>query len=214
MAVAVLGLGRFGSQLVHELSDTGIEVLAVDKDGERVNDLAEVAFLAAEGDVADFEFLRSLALTEYQTVVVAIGTAIAANVLVTLTLKKRLALPHVVAKASTNDHAVALELAGADIVISPEQEAAIRLAHTLGSKHVGDYLSLGPSYGVAKIDAPENLLGHPISHIDLLERFKVFLLARIRGDSVSFNPNLDEKVEVGDQWLIAGRDDDLRRLEI
>ncbi len=214
MAVAVLGLGRFGTQLVQELSDTGIEVLAVDRDRERVNDLAEIAFLAAEGDVNDFEFIQSLALNEYDTVVVAIGSNIAASVLLTLTLKRRLSLPHVVAKASTHDHAVALELAGADIVVSPEQEAAIRLAHTLGSKHVGDYLSLGPSYGVAKIPVPDRLVGRPISHIDLLEKYRVFLLARIRGDSVSFNPNLDELIERNDQWLIAGRDEHLRRLEL
>lgn len=214
MAVAVLGLGRFGSQLVHELSASGIEVLAVDKDGDRVNDVVDLAFLAAEGDVVDFEFIQSLALADYSTVVVAIGSEVAASVLLTLTLKRRLNLPHVVSKASTTDHAVALELAGADIVISPEHEAAVRLAHTLGSKHVGDYLSLGPSYGVAKVDAPKSLVGWPIGDVDLVEKYKVFLLARIRGDSVTFNPATDERVGPGDHWLIAGRDEDLRKLDM
>jgi len=214
VAVAVLGLGRFGSRLVQELSHTGIDVLAVDRDSERVNEIADIAFLAAEGDVSDFEFIQSLSLNDYESVVVAIGSNIAASVLVTLTLKRRLSLPYVVAKASTHDHAVALELAGADIVISPEQEAAVRLAHTLGSRHVGDYLSLGPSYGVAKIRVPDRLVGRPLSALDLLDKYRVFLLARIRGDSVSFNPNVDELVQPGDEWLIAGRDEQLRRMEL
>lgn len=214
MSVAILGLGRFGSTLAEELAGIGVEVLAVDHDSERVNALADVVFLAAEGDVADFEFLESLALHDYQTVVVAIGAEAATSVLVTLTLKKRLSLPHVVAKASTTDHAVALELAGADIVISPEQEAAIRLAHTLGSRYVGDYLSLGPAYGVATIQAPDEAVGRSIGNLDLLGRFEVFLLARIRGDSVSFNPPMDEVVETGDRWLLAGRDDALRRIDL
>lgn len=214
MAVAVLGLGRFGTRLVQELTNTGVEVLAVDRDPARVNDVAEVAFLAAEGDIVDFEFVQSLALNEYRTVVVAIGSDIAASVHLTLTLKRRLSLPHVVAKASTTDHAVALELAGADIVVSPEQEAAVRLAHTLGSRHVGDYLSLGPDYGVANVDAPEILRGRPVSEAKLLDKFHVVLLARIRGNSVHFNPDQSELVQPGDRWLIAGRDEHLRRLDV
>src|SRR5688500_9324648 len=147
MKVAILGLGRFGTQLVEELVSMGTEVLAIDVDEARVSEVAETALLAAQGDLADYEFLESLALKDYDTVVVAVGSEVATSVLVALTLKQRLKLPHVVAKASTNDHAVALELAGADIIVRPEQDAAIRLAHTLGSRHVGDYLSIGPEYG-------------------------------------------------------------------
>ena len=213
MAVAVLGLGRFGTKLVEELSDAGIDVLAVDIDADRVNDVAETAALAAEGDITDWEFVSSLSLRDYQTVVVAIGAEMAASVLLTLILKKRLELRHVVAKASTKDHAVALELAGADIVVAPEQEAAVRLAHTLGSRHVGDYLSLGPNYGVARIDVPQAVVGRTIGSLNLLDDHKVFLLARIRGDSVSFNPNLDEVILKSDDWLIAGRDEHLRKLD-
>lgn len=212
MKVAILGLGRFGSQLVEELVGMGVEVLAVDADGARVNALAETATLAAAGDLTDFEFLNSLALETYDTVAVAIGSDVATSVLLTLTLKRRLELAHVVAKASTNDHAEALRLTGADIVVNPEQEAAIRLAHTLGpSSHLGEYLSLGPTFGCAKLEAPESAYGKHIGTLDAFTRHNVVLLALVREDVVTFRPDREVEVEPGDVWLIAGDDEQLRK---
>lgn len=212
MKVAILGLGRFGSQLVEELVGMGVEVLAVDADNARVNQLAETATLAAAGDLTDFEFLSSLGLETYDTVAVAIGSDVATSVLLTLTLKRRLELAHVVAKASTKDHAEALRLTGADIVVNPEQEAAIRLAHTLGpSSHLGEYLSLGPTFGCAKLEAPESAYGKPIGTLDAFTRHHVVLLALVREDVVTFRPDREVEVEPGDVWLIAGDDEQLRK---
>ncbi|GIW12584.1 MAG: hypothetical protein KatS3mg062_0023 [Tepidiforma sp.] len=212
MNVAILGLGRFGSQLAAELVAVGVEVLAVDRQDARVNELAETATLAAAGDLNDFEFLQSLALHDYDAVVVAIGSDVATSVLLTLTLKKRLELRYVVAKASTNDHAQALRLAGADLVIAPEQEAAIRLAHTLGpSSHLQEYLSLGPTYGVAKLEAPITAVGRTIGSLETFTRHNVVLLAMVRNDLVTFRPDRDVVVEEGDIWLIAGEDEQLRK---
>jgi trk system potassium uptake protein TrkA len=215
MNVAILGLGRFGTELAQELTRIGVDVLAVDHDRERADELAEAVALAADGDVTDLDFLRTIALPSYDSVVVAIGSQVATSVLVTLTLKRRLFIRHVVAKASTRDHAKALELAGADVIISPEQEAATQLAHTLGSRHVGEYLSLGGTYGVTKIRAPIAAQGKRLGDVrGLQEGNRVVLLARLRGDNVTFNPSLDERVEAGDSWLVAGLDEALRRIEL
>ena len=213
MQVAILGLGRFGTQLARELVNLGVDVLAVDRDADRVNELVEKVLLGAEGNVTDVEFLESLSLHTYDTVVVAIGSDIATSVLVTLTVKQRLRLPHVVAKSSTEEHSRALELAGADVVINPEREAAIRLAHTLGSRQVADYMPLSGDYGIARVRAPYSATGAKIGDLDITNKYKVFLLARIRGDSVSFNPDLDEVVRTGDSWIVAGHDRDILRLQ-
>ncbi|MCC7364314.1 MAG: TrkA family potassium uptake protein [Dehalococcoidia bacterium] len=212
MKVAILGLGRFGSRLVEELVGMGVEVLAIDVDARRVNELAEVATFAAAGNVADFEFLSSFDLESYDTVAVAIGSEVALSVLITLTLKRRMTLRHVVAKASTVDHAEALRLAGADIVVNPEQEAAIRLAHTLGpSSHLGEYLSLGPTFGAAKLEAPPEAIGKTVGSLPALRRNNVVLLALVRDNTVTFRPDGDTVVESGDMWLLAGEDEELQR---
>jgi len=215
MKVAILGLGRFGSQLVQELVGMGVEVLAVDSHAKLVNEVADVATLAAEGNATDIEFLTSLGLEGYDAVCVAIGSEIATSVLVTLTLKRRFGLRHVVAKASTKDHAEALRLAGADLVVSPEQEAAVGLAHTLGpSSHLNEYLSLGPTFGVAKLNAPESAVGREIGSIDAFTKHNVLLLAMVRGEVVTFRPDRDVVAQDGDLWLVAGEDEQLRKAGI
>ncbi len=213
MNVAILGLGRFGAQLVRELAALGVDVLGVDRDGARVNEIVETATLAAEGNVEEVEFLESLSLRNYDSVVVAIGSNIATSVLVTLTLKQRLRLSHVVAKASADEHQRALELAGADTLVNPERESAQRLAHTLGSSEIADYMALGGAQGIARVRAPYSATGQAIGDIDIAARYNVFLLARLRDDSVTFNPNLDETVQAGDFWIVAGRDNHLRDLQ-
>ncbi len=212
MNVAILGLGRFGSQLAAEFVSSGVDVLAVDSDPDRVNEISQSVLLAAEGDVTDVDFLESISLHNYDTVVVAIGSDVATSVLVTLTVKLRLRLNHVVAKSSSAEHTRALELAGADVVINPEREAAVRLAHTLGSREISDYMSLSADYGIARVSAPHTADGIRIDDLNITDEYKVFLLARIRGDSVSFNPDLDEVVRAGDSWIIAGHDPDIRTL--
>ena len=133
MDIAILGLGRFGSQLAYELNNIGADVLVVDNNSQRVNALVEISMLAAEGDITEMEFLDSLSLQNYDSVVVAIGSNIATSTLIALTLKRRLQLPHVIAKSSSPDHTRALELAGVDTIVNPESESAQRLAHTLGA---------------------------------------------------------------------------------
>ena len=81
MDIAILGLGRFGSQLAHELNNIGVDVLVVDNDPHRVNALVETSMLAAEGDITEMEFLESLSLQNYDSVVVAIGSNIATSTL-------------------------------------------------------------------------------------------------------------------------------------
>jgi trk system potassium uptake protein TrkA len=212
MDVAILGLGRFGTALAHELVSIGVHVLAVDRNPENVNAVANDVFLAAEGNVTSVEFLESLGLQRYDAVVVAIGSDVATSVLVTLTLKQRLRHRLVVAKAQDLDHARALELAGADVVVNPEYEAAVRLAHTLGTRAVSDYMSISGDYGIARVRAPVNAVGRRIDDLDVLKKFRVILVARIRGDQASFNPNLEEVVEQGDVWIVAGEDRAIRAL--
>ncbi|MFL2636470.1 MAG: potassium channel family protein [Tepidiformaceae bacterium] len=213
MDIAILGLGRFGSQLAYELNNIGVDVLVVDNDPQRVNALVETSMLAAEGDITEMEFLESLSLQNYDSVVVAIGSNIATSTLIALTLKRRLQLPHVIAKSSSPDHTRALELAGVDTIVNPESESAQRLAHTLGAREISDYMSIGPDYGIARVTAPFSAVGSKIGDIDMAKRYDVFLIGRLRNEQITFNPPFEEIVEVGDLWIVSGKDQFLRDLQ-
>ncbi|HJP40702.1 MAG TPA: TrkA family potassium uptake protein [Dehalococcoidia bacterium] len=213
MNAAVLGLGRFGTQIARELMRLGVDVLAVDQNPALVNDLAEEVLFAAEGNLTDVEFLESLALGDYDYVIVAIGSDVATSVLITLTLKQRMHLRHVAAKTGSDDHTRALELAGADVIVNPEKESAVRLAHTLGSRSVSDYMSVQADYGIAKVKAPTGAHNIRIGDIDVQDRFKVFFVARVRDGSITFNPELNDVVQSNDLWIVAGRDEDIAHLQ-
>ncbi len=212
MHVAIFGLGRFGTQLARELVRIGTTVLAVDSNPENVRAIVDEVSLAAQGDATDVEFLRTLGLDSFDSVVVAIGNDVGASVLATLTLKRQLFHRHVLAKARDEQHRRSLELAGADVALNPEQEAATRLAHTLGSVGVDDYMSLDGASGIAKIKAPVAAQGRSLNEFDLIGSFKLFLIARIRESKVTMNPDLSDRVMSGDTWIVAGNDKDMQKL--
>lgn len=212
MHVAIFGLGRFGTQLARELVRIGTTVLAVDMNADNVRQIVDEVSLAAQGDVTDVDFLRTLGLDSFDSVVIAIGNDVGASVLGTLTLKRQLFHRHVLAKARDEQHRRSLELAGADVALNPEQEAATRLAHTLGSVGVDDYMSLDGASGIAKIKAPVAAQGRSLSDFDLIGGFKLFLIARIRENKVTMNPDLSDRVISGDTWIVAGNDKDMQKL--
>lgn len=212
MNVAIFGLGRFGTQLCHELIRIGTRVLAVDKAAEQVEPVVDLVTLAADGDATQLDFLRSLDLHTYDSLVVAVGSDVATSVLMTLTMKRQLGHRHVVAKARDVSHARSLELAGADVVVNPEQEAANRLAHTLGSVGVDDYMSLDQTSGIARVAAPTSAIGRGAADFEPIGSFKVYLIARIRAGHVTLNPDPEELVLAGDTWVVAGNDQQIQRL--
>src|SRR5512138_2724415 len=128
--VAVLGLGRFGSSVARTLMQSGCEVLAVDGDAERVKALVDEVTEAVQVDVLDDAALKSLGLRNFEAVVVAIGQEVKASILVTVMLKE-MGVPKIVAKAQDDLHGKVLQKVGADVVVYPERDMGIRLAHTL-----------------------------------------------------------------------------------
>jgi len=87
------------------------------------------------------------------------------------------------------------------------------MADFLRSSDITDYMSLGGAQGIARVRAPYSATGHAIGDLDIAGRYNVFLLARLRDTSVTFNPDLEETVQQGDFWIVAGRDDHLRDLQ-
>ena len=208
--VTVIGLGRFGTSVARTLSELGYEVLAIDMDQRTTQAASEYVTLAAQGDGTDQELLEQLNVPESDVVVVAQGENLEASVLSTLLLKK-LKVPWVVSKAKTALHGELLKKVGADRVVFPEMDAGIRLAHSLGVRHITDYITLSNSAGVAKIEAPANLVGHSIESLikDMEGRLNVLLIKR--GSQLITVPHFQEAIRAHDELVIVGADTDIAR---
>lgn len=208
--VTVIGLGRFGSTVAKTLSEQGYEVLAIDRKESTVQEASEYVTLAASGDGTDPDLLDQLNVAESDVVVVAQDENLEASVLSTLLVKK-LKVPWVVSKAKSNLHAELLKKVGADRVVLPEMDAAIRLSHSLGVRHITDYITLSNTAGVAKIEAPANLVGYSIESLmkDIQGKLNVLLIKR--GNELITVPHLQESIRAHDELLLVGADTDIER---
>lgn len=138
---AVIGLGRFGSSLSQELTQLGHEVLGIDRDEEKVDEMSDKLTHTVVADATDEEVLRSLGVRNFDCAVVAIGDNIQASIMAAILLKE-LGVKTVVAKALTDQHAKVLEKIGVDRIIFPERDMGVRVAHQLVSPNLLDYIEL------------------------------------------------------------------------
>jgi trk system potassium uptake protein len=208
--VAVIGLGRFGGSLARTLTELGYEVTAIDLDAQIVQDIADHVTLAAQGDGTDQELLLQLGIEQSDVAIAAQSESLEASVLTTLLLKK-LGIPWVVAKAKTSLHGELLRKVGADRIVFPELDAGRRLAHSLGVRHINDYLSLSATTGIAKLEAPATLIGKSLAECTAQMAGKINVLLIKRGASLITVPHYQETIQARDELVIVGADTDIER---
>jgi trk system potassium uptake protein TrkA len=208
--VAVIGLGRFGTSIARTLHELGYEVTAIDLRESMVQEASDYVTLAAQGDGTDQELLQQLNIDKSDVVVVAQGQNLEASVLTTLLLKK-LNVPWVISKAKTSLHGELLRKVGADRIVFPELDAGVRLAHSLGVRHIRDYITLSPNAGVAKLQAPANLIGYTLEDCIAGAQGRLNVLLIKRGPDLITVPHYQEVIQEHDELVIVGADSAIER---
>jgi trk system potassium uptake protein TrkA len=209
---AVIGLGRFGGSICRTLSNEGIEVLAIDKNEERVNAYAMIASHAAVGDTTDEACLKSLGIRNFDHVIVAIGDDIQSSILTTLILKE-LGVPYITAKAQNDYHEKVLRKIGADQVVHPERDMGKRIANNLASGNIVDYLELSDEHSIVEIVANGKIGGHSIIDLDIRKKYGLNIVAIKRGEDLIVSPQAKETLLVNDVLIVIGNDNDINRFE-
>jgi trk system potassium uptake protein TrkA len=209
---AIIGLGRFGSSLARTLAGMGYEVLAVDADENKVEELADKVTHSVQANALEEAVLKSLGLRNFDVVVVAIGQDIQANILVTVMLKE-MGVRKVVAKASTELQGKVLEKIGADIVVFPERDMGERVARWLVSKNIIDQINLSPDYSLVELAAPPQFIGATLQESAMREKYGISVLAIRRGNDFIIAPEARQKIEKGDILIVIGQNVKLKALE-
>ena len=208
----VIGLGRFGSQVARELCKLGCEVLVVDVSPELVSQISNDVTHAVVGDAQDKEVLRALGAKDFECGIVAIGDNLAASVLVTMNLKE-LGVPYVICKAHDETHCRVLQKLGADRAIVPEQEQAARLAKSLSSHNVLDYIELSDEYGIIDIPVPGSWKGKSLKELNVRAALGVNILAIRRGGKINVSPGADFTFAEGDVVVVLGDNAALKKVQ-
>ncbi|CAM4212559.1 potassium channel family protein [Lacicoccus alkaliphilus] len=209
---AVIGLGRFGGSIVEELNELDANVLAIDRDQERVKDFQDIATQSVIADTTEESVLKDLGLRNFDHVIVAIGDNIQSSILTTLLLKD-IGVKRVTVKAQSMYHARVLEKIGADYVVHPERDMGRRIAHKMMSSSVLDYLELSDEFSVVEYLAGKKLAGRSILELDIRATYGISIIAIKRDDSIIISPDPNLEIERDDVLIAIGGDSDLTAFE-
>ncbi|MCR2820877.1 potassium channel family protein [Lederbergia panacisoli] len=209
---AVIGLGRFGGSICRELAEQGMEVLAMDKNEDRVNEFASIATHAVIADTTDENILKSLGIRNFDHVIVAIGEDIQSSILTTLMLKE-IGVNHITVKAQNDYHEKVLLKIGADYVVHPERDMGKRIAHYIVSNNILDYLELSDEYSIVEIKVNELLAGRSLVEIDVRAKYGLNIVAIKRGSEIIVSPQADDPLKKDDILIVIGADSDINRFE-
>lgn len=199
----VIGLGRFGQTLARQLCMLGAEVLAMDIHQDLVQQAADEVTHAVVGDAQDKDVLRALGVRDFDCAIVAIGSDLAASVLTVMNLKE-LEVPYIIGKAHDETHRRVLEKLGVDRVVIPEQENATRLARSLNSHNVLDYIELSEDYGILEIPAPKSWIGKTLKELNIRAKLGVNIIAVESGRETNVSPSADYQIQAGDIMVVLG----------
>jgi len=209
---AVIGLGRFGTSLAITLCRMGHEVLAIDEDEKKVEEIIEFVTHAVQADAKDEQALKELDIKNFDAVIVSVGKNIQASIWVTVILKE-MGVKKVIAKAQTELHGKVLSRVGADKVVFPERDMGERVARALVSDNIMEQITLSPEHSIIEMIAPPKFIGKTLQDIALGREFGVTVLAIRRGKEILISPNAKTEIIEGDLLVIIGRNEQLEKME-
>jgi trk system potassium uptake protein TrkA len=221
----VIGLGRFGASIAKALSEKGFEVLAIDENEDRVKEMEGIVAQAVVMDATDEKSLKELGITDFDTAIVSMGETVEDSIMITLSLKE-LGLKKVIVKAKSELHSKILRKVGADRIIFPEREMAEKLAESIASPKIFDFIELSKTYGIIEMVVPKKLVNKTLSDLKMREKYKVSVIAIKRKlpytlpdgstdfkEDIIVGPGGDNEVISGDVLIMLGKNEDLEKIE-
>ncbi len=210
---AIIGMGRFGSSVAKTLYNLNFEVLAIDTDEHRTQEVISMVTHAVQADSTDEEALRALGLRNFDVVVVAIGQDIQASILTTLILKD-MGVKMLVAKAQNELHGKVLAKIGADKVIYPERDMGHRVAHNLISPNILDHIELSDDYSIVDLQVGPSLIGKNLRQLDIRNKYQCNVMGiKSKNGKMNIAPHAEDLIKEDDVLVVVGKNEDLQKFE-
>ena len=204
-SVLLIGLGRFGRHMAGKLNEMNHDI-----NEQRVNDVLPIVTSAQIGDSTNENFIASLGVRNFDLCVVAIGDNFQSS-LETVALLKDYGAPFVVARANRDVHAKFLLRNGADQVVYPEKEMAIRAAVKYSSDNVFDYIELTGDYSIYEVPVPRPWIGKSLIQLSVRTKYHISVMALRRGTQLDPLPRPDHVFQEDETMLILGANKDLNK---
>ena len=174
--ILLIGLGRFGKHIALQLNKLGHEVMAVDSNEERVNEILPIVTNAQIGDSTNTEFLKSLGIGNFDVCIVTIGGNFQ-NSLETTSLLKELGAKLVVSRAERDVQEKFLLRNGADEVVYPEKQVANWAAIRYTADHIRDYIEVDDAHAIFEVEVPKGWIGKTVGELDIRRKYSINIMA-------------------------------------
>ena len=209
-SVLLIGLGRYGTHVARELSELNHDVLAVDRNEERINGAMQYVTSAQIGDSTNEEFLRSLGVDNFDVCIVTIGKDFQSS-LETTSLLKELGGKLVVSRASEDVQEKFLLRNGADEVVYPEKQLAKWTSIRYTAEHILDYVELDAEHSIFEVAIPEKWIGRKVGEIDIRRKYNINILATKVNGKMDLAVTPETVLSENKTMLVFGEDKDLQK---
>jgi trk system potassium uptake protein TrkA len=214
---AVIGLGRFGSEVARTISKHGFDVIAIDRDEARVKEVSDYVTMSVQLEAVDEKALREAGVQNVDVAVVSIGENIEASILVVMTLKD-LGIKNIIAKAISELHGRILMQLGIKKVVHPERDMAQKIALGLIRADVLELIELSPEHSIVEYEAPEFVQNVSLAEVNMRAKHGITIIAIKRPgeegkdkEILNINPNPSDILRKGDTLVILGSNKDIEK---
>lgn len=209
-SILLIGLGRFGRHVAKKLYELDHQVMAVDKQEDRVEAVMSYVTNAQIGDSTNIEFLETLGVSNFDVCIVAIASDFQSSLETTAYLKD-LGAKMVVSRASRDVHARFLLRNGADEIVYPEKQVANWTAIRYSSEHIFDYVQLSDTHAIFEIEMPQNWVGKTIGQVDIRKQFNINIMALKRDGKLDMAIRPDTMLTSDATMLVLGESRDIQK---
>jgi trk system potassium uptake protein TrkA len=189
MKFTIIGLGNFGFALAVKLAQLGHEVIGVDKNIEKIEEIKDKITHAICMDCSHQAAVNSLPLKNTDIVIIAIGEDVGANLL-TSALIKNTNVPRLVSRSISNIHETILKSMKITEIVRPEVETAERWAKKLTTSGMVDSFELTDQYSVVEVVIHGKFVGKTIEEVGFNKDYNVIVLTIMK--------TVSEKNKIGD----------------
>ena len=208
--ILLIGLGRFGRHIALQLNRLGHEVMAVDSNEERVNEILSIVTNAQIGDSTNTEFLKSLGIGNFDVCIVTIGGNFQ-NSLETTSLLKELGAKLVVSRAERDVQEKFLLRNGADEVIYPEKQVANWAAIRYTADHIRDYIEVDEAHAIFEVEVPEGWIGKTVGELDIRRKYSINIMATKENGKINMAVSPDTVLTDNITLLVLGAYKELQK---
>jgi trk system potassium uptake protein TrkA len=211
----VIGLGRFGASVARTLTGEGHNVVGIDTSEDRIQRVSEEIADVIKCDATDAGLLDTMGVADYEAVMVCIGEKYIQNsILVTLILKEKGA-KKIIAKAGTKTQGRVLSKVGADIVVFPEKDMGERVARSLISSNIIDFLAVSPDVSIIEVPAPDFVVGKNLVELNLRHKYGITIISiQNAKKEIIAPPDINYRFAKEDILILIGENKQLRKLKL